>query len=101
MTLGGVSRRLADKREDSFCWLGIKQSQMYSSYAKFPLIHRSHGKKALGLLLCLKEFKEKIHLLLVILRNNRFSFHLEMLKKSGRSARALAETKPGWINRPG
>ena len=51
--------------------------------------------------MCLKEFEEKIHLL-VILRNNRFSFHLAMLKKSGRSARALAKTrvdKPPWIKR--
>lgn len=41
----------------------------------------------------LKRVQRENPLLLVILRNIRFSFHLAMLEKSGRSARALAKTR--------
>ena len=43
----------------------------------------------------LKRVQRENPLLLVILRNNHFSFHLAnpMLKKSGRSARTLAKTR--------
>ena len=50
----------------------------------------------------LKRVQRENPLLLVILRNNHFSFHLAMLKKSGRSARTLAETrvdKLSWVKR--
>ena len=50
----------------------------------------------------LKRVQRENLLLLVILRNNHFSFHLAMLKKSGRSARTLAKTrvdKPSWVKR--
>ena len=40
----------------------------------------------------LKRVQRENPLLLVILRNNNFSFHLAMLKKSG-SARTLAKTR--------
>ena len=49
----------------------------------------------------LKRVQRENPLLLVILRNIRFSFHLAMLEKS-RSARALAKTrvdKPSWVKR--
>ena len=41
----------------------------------------------------LKRVQRENPLLLVILRNNHFSFHLAMQKKSGRSARTLAKTR--------
>ena len=50
----------------------------------------------------LKRVQRENPLLLVILRNNHFSFHLALLKKSGRSARALAKTrvdKLSWVKR--
>ena len=50
----------------------------------------------------LKRVQRENPLLLVILRKIRFSFHLAMLKKSGRSARALTKTrvdKPSWVKR--
>ena len=50
----------------------------------------------------LKRVQRENPLLLVILRNIRFSFHLAMLKKSGRSVRALAKTrvdKPSCVKR--
>ena len=53
-----------------------------------------------GTTFVLKRVQRENQLLLVILRNNRFSLHLAMLEKSGRSARALAETrvdKPSWV----
>ena len=50
----------------------------------------------------LKRVQRENPLLLVILRNIRFSFHLAMLEKSRRRARALAKTrvdKPSWVKR--
>ena len=41
----------------------------------------------------LKRVQRENPLLLVILRNNHFSFHLAMLKNSGRSARTLVKTR--------
>ena len=46
-----------------------------------------------GTSFALKRVQRENPLLLVILHNNHFSFHLAMLKKSGRSARALAKTR--------
>ena len=53
-----------------------------------------------GTTVVLKRVQRENPLLLVILRNIRFSFHLAMLEKSRRSARALAKTrvdKPSWV----
>ena len=55
-----------------------------------------------GTTFVLKRVQRENPLLLVILHNIRFSFHLAMLEKSGRSARALAKTrvdKPPSIKR--
>ena len=46
-----------------------------------------------GTTFVVKKVQRENPLLLVILHNIRFSFHLAMLEKSGRSARALAKTR--------
>ena len=53
-----------------------------------------------GTTFVLKRVQRENPLLLVILRNIHFSFHLAMLDKSRRSVRALAKTrvdKPSWV----
>lgn len=55
-----------------------------------------------GTTFVLKRVQRENPLLLVILHNIRFSFHLAMLEKSRRRARALAKTrvdKPSWVKR--
>ena len=99
----GRVRRLADKRKDSHfagsvlskvkCTVAMRSSPWYTD----PLENNNAETTFV-----LKRVQRENPLLLVILRNIRFSFHLAMLEKSRRRARALAKTrvdKPSWVKR--